>query len=274
MRKGPIILGIALVLAGVAVVSAKPSSGKPEDQLVTGIPATRRLTSRPLGQNEAPTGQVRIGPAVLLLDGQPVPTNDLNRARELSRQVHAVWDLRKTVLPGDADRLNTDVYSKELYWVPSWLAMIDPDKLDAATLKQAVNGVPIDEFGRTKPGHFGQEDNSLWGQTLGGLLKNPLFKSAVMIALVASGPGGLAAIGAYTMWENRGRELTASNALLVAGKTYAVSQCGVACGVAFEFGVGVASGKSVDRAAEDALYQEMTPEQRVYYNEGKKLVRS
>lgn len=272
---------LALFLLGIAAAVAVTSSSKAEprsaDEKVTGLPETKRLKVRMLKPGET-TPNFRVGPAEYLLDGQPVRTfpahtADLERARELSRQLHAVWDLRKTLLPQDAKRQDTDAYSKELYWLPSWITMLDPNKVTKDDLAKGVNGSPIDEFGRKKPGLYGDGPKNLWDQTFGGLLKNPLFKTVVIAGLVASGPQGAAIYGAYTMWEARGKEFTPTNALLIAGRSYAVSQCGPGCGVAFDFGVGVASGKSVDRAAEDALYKEMTPAQQDAFRRGKALVK-
>lgn len=273
--RGTVVIGLLAGLGLLAVVSASSGSVvKRGDERVTGIPETKRLkvVTLKLGQE---TKNFRIGPGVYLLDGSPItPGSPIERYRELSKIMQAVWDLRLTTLPPDADKKNTDGYSKELYIVPAWLAMrYNPNTLSPQDLISGGNGVPVDEFGRTKPGEFGQVDNSLWGQTLGGLLKNPLFKAVVVGALIASGPQGMAAYGAYTMWESRGTDLTATNVVLTAGRAAAVSQCGPACGVAFDFGVGVASGKSYDKAAEDALMKELTPEQQVYYAEGKKVYR-
>lgn len=274
MRKG-VIIGVGVGLAGLGLLvasGATESVTKRGDERVTGIPETGRMKVVALKPGHT-TQNFRIGPGVYLLDGSPLmPTDPIERYNELGKIINDVWALRRTTLPSDADQVNTDEYSKELYWVPSWLANWHGPLANKTELISGGNGVPVDEFGRSKSGHYGEADNSLWGQTFGGLLKNPLFQAVVVGALIASGPQGVAVYGAYTMWQARGTDLTASNALLLAGRSYAVAQCGPACGVAFDFGVGVASGKSVDTAAEDALYREMNPQQQAAYKQGKETV--
>jgi hypothetical protein len=244
------------------------------DERVTGLPTTKRVTYQLPPKDSPNLPYFRLGPAVALLDGKPLAgglTGDLEAKKTIAREVQAVWKLRRTTLPRDADRLNTDAYSKELYWVPDWIRA-NPDMLNGTSLVQGGNGVPVDEFGRGKPGHYGSGDNSLWGQTFGGLLKNPLFRTVAIAALVASGPTGIAVYGAYTMWENRGKELTLKNVALTAGRAYAAGQCGQPCAAAFDFGVGAASGKSLDKSAEDAMYAELTPQQQQQYRLGKQSV--
>lgn len=280
MKRGAFLLalGTAAALLSLAGRSAGETAKKRGDELVTGPPSTKRVSSvtRPKGGRGVGTDG-----SLLLLDGKPVgaypganpPPAEVARARELAREVRASWKLRQTALPKDADRQNADRYSKELYWIPAWLFFAPLDKITAAEILAGGNGMPVDEFGRPLAGHYGNGPRNIWDQTFGGLLKNPLFKTAVLAAAVASGPQGAALYGAYSMWEARGKNLTAQNALLTAGRAYVVSQCGEACGVAFDFGVGVASGKSAGGAAEDALLQELTPAQRDAYEAGKREVR-
>lgn len=273
MNKGIIIVG-AVAVGGLLLASSGKVARKTGDEKVSGLPQTKRLSYRSLKPGEE-TQNLRIGPAEVLVDGKPIMgqvVGNVEQKKTVARELQAVWSLRRHALPADANPLNTDKYSKELYWVPDWTRN-NPDMITNETLVHGGNGVPVDEFGRGKPGNYGSGDNSLWGQTLGGLLKNPLFKTVAIAALVASGPEGWAAYGAYTMWENRGKDITVTNLALTAGRSYAVAQCGPPCGVAFDFGVGLASGKSADKSAESALVKEMTPEQRAYFGEGKKVCR-
>lgn len=265
-----ILLGVAAV--GLLVLTSGKGASKRSDEKVHGLPEAIKYSY--LKPGETNTNILTIGPAIPLVDGQPLPStsgnlsaNDLNRYRTLAAQWQANWNIRKTTLPPDADRVNTDSYSKELYSIPAQLVMYKPEKLTPDMWR--MGRVPIDEFGRLKPGHYNEQPGGLWNQTLGGLLRNPLFKTVVVAAVIASGPQGMAIYGAYTMWENRGKEFSLKNAALTAGRSYAVSQCGEGCGIAFDFGVGVASGKSYDKAAEDALKKEMTSEQIALYEQGK-----
>lgn len=239
------------------------------DERVSGPPTTKRLGYRILKPGEEASG-VRFGTALALVDGQPVGmTQPLDRNRAFAQEVQAVWKLRQTTLPKDADRVNSDAYSKEMYWLPLWVRS-DPAKLTPGVLVSAGNGSPVDEFGRAVPGNYGDADNSLWGQTFGGLLRNPLFRTVAIAALVASGPQGAAIYGAYTMWENRGKSV--KDIAVATGRSYAQSQCGPACGAAYDFGVGAASGKSYDRAAEDAMLGQLSSEQQAQYRLGKQSV--
>lgn len=243
------------------------------DERVTGWPTSRRLKYQVLPEN-APTGTafvVRAGPArmIVLLDGKTLMRGDLAAAKAFSTEARAIWTARRKTLPGGAKPFETDPYSKELYWGPSWLTLIRPEQLTAEDLQQAVNGSPFDEFGRLMPGHFGESDMSLWGQTFGALLKNPIFAYAVVAAAIATGPGGMAAYGAYTMWRQRG-ELTAKNVVFVAARTYVVTQCGPGCGAAFDMGLGLAQGKSIQKSARDALLGSMSPQARVAFEQGEK----
>lgn len=264
-RTAYLLIGGAVVgTAVVALARTRTSSG---------LPAPSGVTYRVLKPGEN-TGAFRIGPAVVLVNGAEMlpyprtPQPDVPRFAAFKAAMQAAWAKRREALPSDAKRSETDRYSKELYWVPSWLGM-PALAVTHDSLVSAVQGMPVDEYGRPMPGHFGEAPQDLWNQTLGGLLKNPLFRSVAIAALVASGPTGIAVYGAYTMWENRGEQLTVKNVALKTAKAYVVAQCGQPCGVAFEFGVGVASGKSYDKAAQDALFAEMTPEQRAYYTQGK-----
>jgi hypothetical protein len=224
---------------------------------VSGPPSSKVLVWR-LPPKGAPGG------LQLTVAGLP-PTNSAQW--EIARhEAQAVWKARKRALPRGADPINADSYAREQYWLPTMLMLSQP--IGAWEIAHP-SSTPVDEFGRPFAGHWGAGPSNIWDQTLGGLLKNPLFQYAVLAAAIATGPGGLAVYGAYTLWQARGTKLTVENAVLVSARTYAVSQCGPACGAAFDFGVGVASGKSYDRAAEDTLVGQMTPEQRVAYRQGK-----
>lgn len=192
--------------------------------------------------------------------GEPVKLTEL-QVKAWSK-LNSAWAQRRMTLPPDADKRYIDGYSNELYFLPSWLFR----PLNAGPAYYAT--FPVDEYGRIK-----KQDYTGAGDVFSTLLANPLFKAVMTSALVASGPYGVAAYGAYTMWQARGSELTLKNMALQSARAYAVSQCGEGCGIAFDFGVGVASGKSVDTAAEDALYDSMTPEQRAYFQQGRKLAR-
>jgi len=253
-------------IAGAVLAALFFRSAGRANERVSGLPSTKRVTYQLLKKGEVDTSHVFIGPGRALVDGQPVTSTDVARSAFLQSEVRKVWALRQTTLPKNANRTMVDAYSKELYWAPGWLwsgnTITDPVQLSMQS-----TGVLVDEFGRAQPGTYGRTDNSIWGSTLGGLLKNPLFRTVAIAALVASGPEGMAVYGAYTMWENRGKSL--KDAAVSTGRAYAVSQCGPACGVAFDFGVGVASGKSYNHAAEDAMLQELTPQQREQYRLGK-----
>lgn len=266
---------LALIALGVGgallLLSGRKSSEKKSGlESVSGLPTTTRVSYQV--KENPPLDELRIGPATILLDGQPVKRGDLERSRQVSRVMHDVFALRRTALPAGTNLQNTDNHSKELYWGPSWLIMYNPDKLNAGDLQSAVNGVPFDEFGRTKEGNYGDGPKSLWDQTLGGLLKNPLF-AAVATAAVLAAPGGIAVYGAYTLWQMKGQDLSAQNLALQAGRSYVTAQCGAACGMAFDMGVGVVSGQPVDRAAENALIKQMSPAERKAYDDGKRVAR-
>jgi hypothetical protein len=272
MNRGTIIAGVGLAAFGLIILSEE----KPVqyDSTPTGIPTSKRLSYRVLQPGDVDSGNARLGPAILLLDGKPVNVNSGEEAhRALARELHNGWTIRQAALPKDADRAHVDAYSKELYSVPAWLYFYTPSSITKAQYTSAINGLPVDEYGRSKPGEYGSADNSLWGQTLGGLLKNPLFKAVVVAALVASGPEGAAIYGAYAMWQNRGQEFTVKNVVLGAARAYAVSQCGELCGKAFDFGVGAASGKSIDKNAEDILLDSFTPAERDTYNQAKSMAK-
>lgn len=268
------LLGGAAVVGGAAILLRPSARLTPYDR-ITGLPTTKRLSYRIAAPGTPPiAGVLQIGfgaaRAVVVLDGTPVDPRNLAQAKIVSEHMHEAFRLRRMLLPAGADRVNTDGLSKELYWGPSWLTMIQPQQLRQNDLVQAVNGSPFDEFGRLMPGHFGESDQSLWGQTLGGLMKNPLFQYAVVAAAVASGPTGMAAYAAYNMWQKRG-ELTPKNAVMVAARSYAVSQCGQACGIAFDMGVGLSQGKSPQQAARETFRNQLSPQGRAAFDAGAKL---
>lgn len=242
------------------------------DEKVTGIPFGSGLGLRKANSYAEFVQSWNFGTAtdwqnglIVTANGAPVPFSiqvPSPATEHIRSTLQASWAQRRNSLPADATA-GWDRYSKESYQVPNWI-MGNPGA--------AVTAFPVDEFGRIKQGKYG-DGGGLWQATFGGLLQNPLFQAVVVTALVfGGGPAGVAALGAYAMWKNRGQELTLKNAAMLAARTYAVSQCGEACGVAFDFGAGVAAGKSVDVAAEDALYKAMSPEQRAYFDQGKKLV--
>jgi len=247
---------------------------KPAWELVSGPPVTRDVSYSPPDR----TGQyVHVGPAMALLQGKPLPRminpgTPVGPYQVLALELQQAWKARQATLPAGTQLLETDRYSKELYFVPSWLLNVAPSKLTADDVRSAASGAPVDEFGRRYPGHYGESDQSLWGQTLGGLLSNPLGQKIFLAAMVAAGPEAWAAYGAYRMWQLRGSNLTVKNVALAAGRTAAETQCGPACGAAFDFGAGIASGQSANKASEQALMNSMTPEQRVVFEQGKTQV--
>lgn len=262
---------IASAAAAAGITAAWLAGGKLRaDERVSGLPSTKRVTYQLPPKGQFDNIHVRLGPAVAFVDGKLVGGNDIAAAKVLQSEVRKVWELRRTTLPKGASRQNTDAYSKELYWVPGWLFY--GTNLDNPHEMLVSGSQPVDEFGRGAPGNYGNSDQDIWNQTLGGLLKNPLFQMVAVAALVASGPVGISAYGAYTMWQNRGKDLTLKNVALTAGRSYAAGQCGPPCAAAFDFGVGAASGKSLDRAAEDAALKEMTPQQQAQYRLGKQSV--
>lgn len=268
MSPALIILGLAGVGLLLASSSKKDNGARSE---LKGLPTTKRLSYRVVAN--PPLGELRIGPATVLLDGFPIKQDDsLERHRSVARELQNAFAARKATLPSGANQQNDDDYSQEAYWAPSWLTMLKPDTLTAYDLKTAVNGSPIDEYGRHYEGQFGGGPHSIWDKTLGGLLKNPLF-AAVVTAAVLVAPGGIALYGAYSLWQMRGQELTLKNAALTAGRAYVTAQCGPGCGAAFDFGVGVASGKKVDKAAEETLTNQMSPAERAAYDNGKTALR-
>jgi hypothetical protein len=253
-----------------------PSRVLTPDERVTGIPvgkslAFKRATSRAEFELSAHFGTPDNG-VILAVDGQPVsfvgPTIPGAAPSRADAKAWAVmneaWVARRRTLPAGASS-GWDRNSKEAYYVPAWLLR----PLGAAAA--GVTTFPVDEFGRIKQGTYG-DGGGLWGATFGGLLQNPLFRLVVTTALVVgTGGTGVAVLGAYTMWQNRGRELTLKNVAMQGARAYAVSQCGEACGMAFDFGAGVAAGKTVNESAETALMNRLTPEQRAYLAQGKKL---
>lgn len=267
------------VAIGAALAWALWPSSRPltPDERVTGIPlgsglAFKRATSQAEFQMSAHFGTYENG-VILAVDGQPVsfvgPTIPGAAPSRADARAWAIlneaWVARRRSLPPGASS-GWDRNSKEAYYVPAWLLR----PLGAAAA--GVTAFPTDEFGRIKQGHYG-DGGGLWGATFGGLLQNPLFRLVVTTALIiGTGGTGVAVLGAYTMWQNRGRELTLKNAAMTAARAYATSQCGEACGMAFDFGAGVAGGKTVNESAETALMNRLTPEQRAYFGQGKKLV--
>lgn len=197
---------------------------------------------------------------------------NLARWARYSRVMVDGFSTRARALPPGANRAFIDRYSKGLFVPPTVLP--NPTPSDIAMRIP----VPVDEYGRLQPGKYGGPASfsfanpaGLWESTIGGLYRNPLGRAVINAAIVAgTGGAGVAVMGAYALWENRARELSVKNVALQTARAYAVSQCGEACGMAFDFGVGVADGKDVDEAALDAVYAQMTPEQRATYDDGKR----
>lgn len=162
---------------------------------------------------------------------------------------------RRALLPRDASAHAGDAYSKQAFGWPYYHGAVRGFGIDVPA--QTV-GVVIDEFGRTYDLDYSQSGG------LAALWANPLFQVVLTAALVASGYGA-AVYAAYAAYNMRGQKLTLKNVALQTARAYAVSQCGAACGAAFDFGVGVASGESADSAAVNAAKAAMTPEQRATY---------
>lgn len=274
MRRPVLIGGLVLGALGVAVLlsaSSKPSAAG-------ALPTSKRIAYRYLKPGERPQ-TLTFGPGVVLFDGAPIrvypdPHPDpVARIIAFQRDFQAALAPKRAALPKDANRVNADGYALAQYYVPTWLYIPPFSPKDWEWDLTHPASAPIDEYGRPFPGHYGAPHANLWDQTFGGLLKNPLFKTVVLAALVASGPQGMAVYGAYTLWQNRGQQLTLQNVALKTARAYVVSQCGPACGAAFDFGVGVAAGKRYDKAAEDALLQQLDPAQREAYEQGKRSLK-
>lgn len=276
-----IALGI-VVAGGGALLAAKLASTRSQ--------AWERVSGPPTGDGASWTLDASGFHLVPYLDGKPLKktigiigaggagvgggqasaaanADYVERHRRFAAAVRAEWARRRATLPPDADPNYIDAYSKQLYPIASWTRLENP------TLNQIQGAqlIPTDEYGRVKPGQYGSGGGFL--DMFGALAKNPLFRVALSAAVIYfTGGAGIAVMGAYSAWEARGQELSLKNLALQAGRAYVVSQCGEACGMAWDFGVGVASGKSYDQAAEDALLKQLTPEQREAYGEGKAAV--
>jgi hypothetical protein len=244
---------VGLSVAGIITYQfLKPSASKTKtpDQKVTGLPSVGSATWR-LEQS---------GLVTPMIDGKPLyainAADSLVGYQKFASVMSAAFTVRRMTLPSDALKESIDAYSKELHGLQTWMVT-------------GSNWIPYDEFGRVKPGQYGS-GGGLIESTLAPFTKNPLGKAVVTVAVVAfGGPAGIAVLGAYQLWQARGQEFSLKNLALTAARTAAVSQCGEACGLAFDMGVGILQGKSVDKAAEDALLAKMTPEQRAYYEQAK-----
>lgn len=246
----------ALALGTFALAASGPSGESRQSQ---GLPQTKRLRHE-LGAGGLVRGSI---------DGQSVAGTNvpLARARAYSTLLQTEFAKRREALPSDASQY-IDEYSAELYPMPTWIFK-RPDQLTVTDIA-AHNYRLTDEYGRPKPGHVGFGGGI--DDAFKRLLTNPLAQALLSAgAFALGGPAGLAAYGAFNAYVIRGEELTAQSVALTAARTYAVSQCGVACGTAFDIGVGVASGDSVDEAATNAILGQMTPEERLAYDEGRKV---
>jgi hypothetical protein len=258
-----LIVGGLLVVGGTIVLLGGKSEAKasPKHRAVKGLPAVSRITYR-----VPDNGVVEI-----LVDGKrsqdwkvtEFGVYKTSAESEYARKsIGAAFAIRRMALPPDADKLYLDKYSKSLFVLPTWL-----ENGDIIGFQYRLH----DEFGRVKPGHVGFGGSIV--DSLGRLADNPLAQVVIQAAILyATGPGGLAAYGAIRAYAERGSELTFKDVALGAARSAAVGYCGVACGAAFDFGVGVASGDSVDVAAEKAITGQLTPEQRQYYEAGKHAV--
>jgi hypothetical protein len=170
---------------------------------------------------------------------------------------------RRATLPADATLHAGDRYSKQAFAWPYYHGAVQGFGMNVPA--QTVQ-VVIDEFGRTYDIDYAQRG------ALAGLWANPLFQVVLAAALAASGYGAVA-YAAYTAYNMRGQKLTLKNVALQTARAYAVSQCGQACGAAFDMGVGIASGQRVDAAAVSAFESQLTPEQRATYERAKDAYR-
>jgi hypothetical protein len=255
-----IVIGVAGLGLGLALAASDSGTPLTAYQRVTGLPRGRGIDWR-LEQS---------GLVTPLWHGASIHGQPIEAKRAFAAELSARFAQRRTALPAGASEKTTDKYTKELYGLASWMVWGLPG--DPSTHEKIVvtaNLIPYDEFGRVKPGDYGSGGGFV-ESTLAPFTKNPLGRAVVTIAVVYfTGPAGVAAMGAYAAWESRGSEFSVKSVALAAARTYVVSQCGEACGMAFDFGVGVASGESVDEAAEDALLAQMSDEQRAYYEQGK-----
>lgn len=246
-----LLIGLVAVGGGALLLASKTEgSGK------KGLPTDSRFQ---VVQWKAGLGRDYNGVAYIF-DGKPVGADDKHAAAAVA-YIRPKLEARKAKLPANANSWAGDQYSNEAYWFPY------PQTMAGFAAPGAVStSIVIDEHGRTYDLDYGQAGmlQNLWA--------NPLFRAAVFAALAASGYGvaGYAALQAYQL---RGSDMSLKNMALTAARSYVVSQCGPACGAAFDFGVGVASGKKADEAAIDAATSNMTPEQRAAFNEGKKALK-
>lgn len=249
---GLVVVGVG-ALALLALSGGKGSSSGPSS--VKGLPTSGGF-------------EYRITPAGLqrFFDGKPVANAQQNAAFNVWQA--GEFKKRQALLPkgrtpaGGNYFAAGDEFSKEAYWITPYV--------DNQT---NVPVVLIDEFGRMYPGHYEAKGPSSPWDAITLTFSNPLFQAALVTALIASGPEGVAIYGAYQAWQHRGEGLSAKSVLLTAARSYAVSQCGPGCGVAFDMGLGVASGKSIDKVAEETLLGNMTPQERAAYENGRKALK-
>jgi hypothetical protein len=255
------IIGTAIVLVGGLALLVSTDTESKESEGPTGLPNTNRVT-----HVAGPQGGVQA-----FVDGESVPRivggkYDVHQARIYRDTVNAIFAIRRKTLPNDANLGQVDQYSKGLFGFPYWA--LPAVQLSHDTIATS-NMVLVDEYGRVYPKHYGFGGDSPL-DLFTNLLSNPLMQAVISIAVTAfGGPAGVAVLGAYTLWNARGQELTLQNIAMSSVRTALVAECGPACGMAFDMGVGIMRGKSVDEAAEDALLEQLTPEQKAAYDQGK-----
>lgn len=235
----PLAIAGVLLLGGGILIAVSSDSGS---KRAMGLPTDERFKAV---KWQAGLGRDYNGIAYVF-DGKPLGADDAVIKAAVA-YIRPKLDARRATLPSDATFHAGDKYSSEAWWFP---------------YAQTSTMIVIDEYGRSYDLDYGQA--GMWAN----LWANPLFKAAVFAALAASGYGvvGYAALQAYQL---RGSDLSLKDVALKAARGYIVSQCGPPCGAAFDMGVGVVSGQSVDEAAEQALVGAMTPEQREAYDQGK-----
>lgn len=274
MTPRPNFLGYTVLAAfglGLVYIAVSEASDGDESDAVV----SRKVVGLPRGRASFAIPETGVPLPIPMLDGAPLKPlagdNDsagLARVHEFTKLVQAEFANRRRALPADADPNYPDKYSKGMWPLPTWIV------LPNATAQQVItsNWRLFDEFGRGKSGHVGFGGSIT--DSFSRLLANPLASATIAAAAFAfGGPAGLAAYGAINAYVIRGEEISAESVALTAARTYAVSQCGPACGAAFDVGVGIASGDSVDKIAEDALLGQMSADERAYYEQGKELYR-
>lgn len=285
----PIAIGAALV--GAAALAFAPAAGGRGGGSLPRLPETQRLRWE-IGEDGIPRAIVDGQPLTWIPPGEQLRGASAMRPSEYDhlapryverhRYVRGVlnkwWTANRLRARVTSHWMTDDGRSQVAYLFPAWTFLPFPE---VHLYELLAYGSPrtLDEFRRglkseQSGGGGGFDPVGGLAGSFGNLMKNPLFRAALSIAVVAfGGPAGVAVYGAYNAWQARGKEWSLQEVALVSARAYAVSQCGEACGVAFDFGVGVASGDSVDESAERALTARMSPAERAAYDDARAAYR-